>query len=107
MAKRFSIVTLEGNEIFIPGFIEPIQLCDSDSFIDIMMEISPSIKVPIQIEHCLMLDFPGNDEDISLDDLEVVLDKFDYFLENDNIYCESEITFEMDGLGEDEYIVEY
>lgn len=106
MAKKFSIVTLEGKEIFIPGFIEPVQLCDSDSFIDIMMGVAPTVKVPIQIEHCLVLDYPGNDVDISLDDLEVVLDRFDYFLEHDHIFCESEIKFEMDGLGEDEYLVE-
>ena len=106
MAKKFSIITLDEKEIFIPGFIEPVQLCDSDSFIDIMMTISPTIKVPILIEHCLILDYPGNNVDISLDDLEVVLERFDYFLENDYIFCESEIKIEMNGLGEDEYLIE-
>lgn len=101
MAKKFSIVNVEEQEIFMVGFIEPIDLSESDVFLDIMMEIDPSELVPIEIEHCLIQNIDGNG-DASIEDLEYIVENFDDLLENDNIFCKDTIEFEMNGLYEED-----
>jgi hypothetical protein len=90
MAKKFSIVTLkteeEVSEIFLRGFVEPKQLCNSKSFLEKMGSISEYINVNIEIEQCLLLDFPDENVDISIEDLNALVNDFEYFFENDYIY---------------------
>ena len=101
MAKKFSIVNIEEQEIFITGFIEPIDLSESEEFLDIMMEIDPEELVPIEIEHCQMLDFGGED-DLTLEELDYVLENFDDLVSRDRIFCKDSIEFEMNGLYEED-----
>ena len=109
MSKKFSIVNVEEQEIFITGFVEPIDLSESEIFLDIMMEIDPSEVVPIEIEHCLMVDTEG-DDDLSIEELDYVVENFDALLETDKIYCKETIEFDMNGLyeedGEEEVFIE-
>ena len=117
MLKKFSIVTVFGNEvdedeeIFLPGFCEIEDLGDSEVFFDIMSEIPTSETVDIEIEHCILLEKPyidgevvnlDNSEDISEIDLEALLDDFDMLLEDDYIFCKESITFDLEGSYVDE-----
>lgn len=119
--KKFSIVTIFGNtveedeEIFLPGFCEIEDLSDSSVFFDIMSEISSSDTVDIEIEHCYLLDKPHLDgellgkvyaKDMTDDEIENLLEDFDKLLEEDMIYCECSIEFDLEGLNDDEVLIE-
>lgn len=105
MAKRFSIVTLNNNEnLFLRGFVEPSELSNSELFLDMLSEFSSFEKVAVEIEHCLLLDYPGKDENISISELEELVDKFDILMEANHLYSEELLSFELYGIKEDEYI---
>lgn len=119
--KKFSIVTIFGNtveedeEIFLPGFCEIEDLSDSSVFFEIMSEISSSDTVDIEIEHCYLLDKPHLDgelqgkvyaKDMTDDEIEDLLEDFDKLLEEDMIYCEYSIEFDLEGLNDDEVLIE-
>lgn len=119
--KKFSIITVFGSteeedeEIFLPGFCEIDDLVHCDVLFEIMSEIPSSETADIEIEHCYLLDTPYVDEelngkmyagDISDEDIGFLLDNFDSLVEEDKIFCEDTINFELDGLYEDEVYVE-
>ena len=104
MSKRFSIVEVEENEIFLVGWVLPDQLSNSSMFVEVLSEISSFNSVDIVIKHCLLNDYPGVVSDITSDELEAVVDVFFFFFDDDYIYLEEEITFEMNGLLEEEII---
>lgn len=106
MAKRFSIVTVNNEDIFLKGYAMPKDLSNSKIFLEVLSEISSYQKVEVEINHCLFLDFPDDDVDISVEDLEFVVENVDYFIENQNIFSEEIITFEMNGLMDDEIVEE-
>ena len=107
MAKRFSIVNINNEqEVFIRGFIEPKDLSKSKIIVGLIAEKSSFEKYPFVIEHCLLLDFPGEDEDISVEDFKTLLDVFDDLVEDDYISVEEVIEFELYGLGGSDKIVE-
>lgn len=101
MAKRFSLVRIENHDgLCLPGWVAPQDLADCDDFAETMMSISCFDTVEIEIEHCLFLDFPDNDTDMSEDEIEDMLEIFDDLVENDNIYSEEVISFQLDGLNQ-------
>ena len=104
MAKRFSIVSLNNEDIFLPGFVLPKELSKSSLFIEILSEFSSFEKVNVEIEHCLLLDFPDKDEDISLKDLDILVDNFDILIEKGHLYSEEILSFDIYGIGEEELI---
>lgn len=119
--KKFSIVTIFGNtveedeEIFLPGFCEIEDLSDSSVFFEIMSDISSSDTVDIEIEHCYLLDKPYLDgellgkvyaKDMTDEEMEKLLEDFDKLLEEDMIYCEDSIEFDLEGLNDDEVLIE-
>lgn len=107
MAKKFTILTVIGEnleeDLYYPGFVEPDKLKNSKKFVEILSDVSELVKVNVKLEHCLLLDVKGENEDISLEGLGILLDRFDYFLDNDHILLEEEITFEITGLKEEEF----
>lgn len=100
MAKRFSIVSVKNEEIFLKGFALPKDLPNSNLFLEVLGEIPTSDSVNVEINHCLLLDFPGDDSDITVEELNILLEKYDYLIENDHIYSEEIITFAINGLKE-------
>ena len=107
MAKKFSIVTIKNNEeeIFLRGFAEPEDLSNSKLFVANLSEFSTYDKVFVEIEHCLLLDFPGNDVDISVKELSILVEDFDDLVDGGYIYSEAVIHLEMYGIKDDiEYI---
>lgn len=106
MAKKFSIVEIEDNEIFLTGWKNPEDLPNSVAFLKVMGDISSYSNVKVTINHCLFLDFPGELEDISAEDLNIILNIFDELVEKEHIYLEENIIFEMKGLKEEQIIEE-
>ena len=106
MAKKFSIVTVKGEEIFLKGYAEPSDLHKSNIFVEIVSDISSFNTVEVEINHCLLLDYPGENVDISNEDLNDMLDIFDDLVENEHIYSEELITFEMVGMKSEEIVEE-
>lgn len=106
MSKRFSIVDVENKEIFLKGWVNPEDLSDSKVFLSVMSEISSYSSVKIVINHCLLLDYPGVTEDITSEELDDLLEVFDELVENNHIYLEENIIFNMQGLDEEQIIEE-
>ncbi len=108
MAKRFSIVQIPSleEEVFLTGFVEPKDLSKSEVVVEIMSEVASSEYISMQIQHCLFLDYPGDDEDITVETLEEILDVFDDLVEDEYIFVEDILDFELPGLNTDdeEYI---
>lgn len=106
MSKKFSIVTVNDEEIFLKGYAEPSDLYKSDIFVEIVSEISSFNTVNVEINHCLLLDFPGENVDISIEELNDMLDIFDSLVEQDYIYSEEVLIFEMMGMKSEEIVEE-
>lgn len=107
MAKRFSIVNIKDEEVFLRGYVEPKDLSKSQVVVSIMTEVPNYTLIPVTIQHCLFLDFPDNDEDISLEDLEGILDVFDDLVNDEYIYLEELLELELPGLNnEDDVFIE-
>ena len=107
MAKRFSIVTIDDeHEVFLRGYVDVSDLHKSKKVVSIMSEKSSYVKYPFRIEHCLLMDFPDGEEDISVEELNILLDVFDDLVEDDYIYVEEMLEFELYGLSEVEEFVQ-
>lgn len=106
MAKRFSIVTVNDEEVFLRGYANPSDLAKSNIFIEIMSEISSFMTVEVEINHCLFLDYPHNDEDISIEDLNAMLEIFDALVDKEYIFSEEILSFEMAGLKQEDIVEE-
>ena len=107
MAKRFSIVTIdEEHEVFLRGYVDVSDLHKSKGIVSIMSKKSSFMKYPFKIEHCLLLDSPNSEEDISVEELRMLLDVFDDLVEDDYIYVEDILEFELYGLSDVEEIVQ-
>lgn len=106
MAKKFSIITVNSEEIFLKGYAEPSDLYKSEIFVEIVSDISSFNTVEVEINHCLLLDFPGENVDISVEELNDMLDIFDNLVEQEYIFSEEIITFEMQGLQVEDIVEE-
>ena len=74
MAKKFSIVTIgDEHEVFLPGYVDFKDLSNSDTIVRILSEISSFLKVLIEFNHCLFLDFLEPIEDIDWDVLAILV----------------------------------
>ena len=104
MAKRFSIVRIGDESIFLRGYAEATDLGQSEVFLETLATYSSFEKVNVEIEHCLLLDFPGRDVDISIEDLEELVDNFEVLMDENHLYSEEILSFEILGIKEDEYI---
>lgn len=107
MAKRFSIVSIgEENEVFLCGYKGFKDLSESNTIVKILSEISSFVKVRVEINHCLLLDFPEPIEDINNEELEILLESFDDLVDRGHIYSEEIAETEVYGLMEDEIVEE-
>lgn len=107
MAKRFSIVSIgEEHEVFLCGYKDFKDLSESNTIVEILSDISSFIKVRVEINHCLLLDFPEPIEDISKEELEILLETFDDLVDRGHIYSEEIAETEINGLMEDEIVEE-
>ena len=105
MAKRFSVIKVgEKKELFCSGYVETSDLEDIDAFIDCLEKVSSFEQVHVTISHMMYMDFPEPNEDITNDDLAILLEIFDSLADDGYIYLERTIDFDIDGLGEDDII---
>lgn len=107
MAKKFSIVTIgDEHEVFLPGYVDFKDLSNSDTIVRILSEISSFLKVHIEINHCLFLDFPDPIEDIDRDDLAILVENFDDLIDKGYIYSEEMADADINGVMDDEIVEE-
>lgn len=108
MAKRFSVVNMNDgeNEIFMRGFVNVKDLKKSKLVVGLMTEVPSSTLVPFQILHCLFLDYPDNDTDISHEELDKLIEVYDDLVEDEYIFLEEVLEFELPGLMNDETFIE-
>lgn len=107
MAKRFTDVKINNKyEIILSGFVGIKQLHLSDEIVEILAEYSSYEKVHFLVEHNLFLDFPGNDVDISDKELDILIEHYDYFLDEGHISTEEVAEFDVYGIGDDEFVEE-
>ncbi len=109
MAKRFSVINMNDgeNEIFMRGFADLKDLKKSELIVGLMTEVPSSTLVPFQILHCLFLDYPGNDTDISHEELDKLVELYDDLVEDEYISLEEVLEFELPGLMSEDTYVEY
>ena len=100
MAQRFSVVNINNGEyeIFMRGFVGIKELQKSRLVLGIMSEVSSTKLVPFQIQHCLFLDYPGNDKDMSHEDLNKLIELYDDLVEEEYIYLEEIVDLDLPGL---------
>ena len=107
MAKRFTIVGVgEDSEFFYPGYMGIEELPEAESVLEELMNYSALEKVSVVISHCLLLDFPEPDEDISDEELDILLDSYEDLVDEGYIYLDEVAELELDGLQEEEVIEE-
>ena len=100
MAQRFSVVNINDgeHEIFMRGYVGLDELRKSRLVLGIMSEVPSSKLVPFQIQHCLFLDYPGIDKDMSHEDLHKLIDLYDDLVEEEYIYLDEIVDLELPGL---------
>lgn len=105
MAKKFTIVTIgEEEEVFLTGYREIEKLHEVERIVEILSEIPDYEPVHLVIQHCQFLDFPEPIEDITLEELEILLENYDEYIENDNIFLDEEAEIDITGLKEEEFV---
>ena len=105
MARKFTIVTIgDEEEVFLTGYREIEKLHEVKRIVEILSEIPDYEPVHLTIQHCQFLDFPEPIEDITLEELEILLDNFDDFVEEGNIYIDEEAEIDITGLKEEEFV---
>lgn len=105
MARKFTIVTIgEEEEVFLTGYREIEKLHEVKRIVEILSEIPDYEPVHMVIQHCQFLDFPEPIEDITLEELEILLDNYDEFVEEGNIYIDEEAEIDITGLKEEEFV---
>ena len=100
MAQRFSVVNINDgeHEIFMRGYVGLDELRKSRLVLGIMSEVPSSKLVPFQIQDCLFLDYPGNDKDMTHEDLHKLIDLYDDLVEEEYIYLDEIVDLELSGL---------
>lgn len=105
MAKRFTIVNFNDEEfIYLKGFKTEDEITDSEAVLETWNNYYETDTVHIIIDHCLLLDVPEPDEDISDEDLDIVIEMWDSLVEDEHIYLEERAEFDTTGLKEPEII---
>ena len=104
MAKRFTVVQVEDNELFYTGYLNPEELHKSEDFIETLLEYSVFDVVNIVVRHFLFTDYPTPIEDMTDEELDDLIEIFDKVVEDGYIWLEEEAEFQLPGLKEEDII---
>jgi hypothetical protein len=109
MAKKFTVALINDTyQVFLPGFVEIEELSDSLEIVDILSEYSSFEKVSFLVEHSLFNDFPNQKNiDISDKDIVLLMDNYEYLLNEGYISIEEVAEFEIYGIKDDVEYVDY